>query len=92
MRTFEVFLKRPGKDEFRHAGSMQAPDATMAQMLARDAYCRRGEGDQMWLIDRVNVVAVDPDILATTTDLSHRANDGTAVAARRKAQRQEQSE
>ncbi len=89
MRTFEVFLKRPGKDEFRHVGSMQAPDPEMAQVLARDSYCRRGEGDQMWLVDRSDVVEVDQEVLATTTDLAHRTNDGSAVAARRKQLRAE---
>ncbi len=91
MKTFEVFLKRPGKDEFRHAGSLQASDAAMAKVLARDSYCRRGEGDQMWLVDRTDVLEVDPDFLATTLDLPHRSNDGSAVAARRKRLREESS-
>ncbi|MFW2381243.1 MAG: 1,2-phenylacetyl-CoA epoxidase subunit B [Acidimicrobiales bacterium] len=91
MKTFEVFLKRPGKDEFRHAGSLQAPDPAMAKILARDSYCRRGEGDQMWLVDRDDVLDVDPDLLATTVDLPHRTNDGSTVAARRKRLRQESS-
>ncbi|NNE94615.1 MAG: 1,2-phenylacetyl-CoA epoxidase subunit B [Acidimicrobiales bacterium] len=91
MRTYEVFLKRPGKDEFRHAGSLQAVDSEMAKILARDSYCRRGEGDQMWLVDRTHIVEVDPDLLATTVDLPHRNNDGSAVAARRKRLREQAS-
>lgn len=91
MNTYEVFLKKPGKDEFRHAGSMQAADADMAEVLARDAYCRRGEGEHLWLVDRENIVAVDPDVLATTVELPHRTNDGSAVAARRKRLREEAS-
>jgi phenylacetate-CoA oxygenase PaaH subunit len=89
MKTFEVFLKKPGKDEFRHAGSLQASDSAMARILARDSYCRRGEGDQMWLVDRSDVVEVDPDLLSTTADLSHRHNDGSAVASRRKRLREQ---
>ena len=91
MNTYEVFLKKAGKDEFRHAGSMQAADAAMATVLARDSYCRRGEGEHLWLIDRKNIVAVDPEVLATTVDLAHRTNDGSAVAARRKRLRKEAS-
>jgi phenylacetate-CoA oxygenase PaaH subunit len=91
MKTFEVFLKKPGKDEFRHAGSLQASDPAMARILARDSYCRRGEGDQMWLVDRNDVVEVDPDLLSTTADLAHRNNDGSAVAARRKRLREHAS-
>ncbi len=84
MRTYEIFLKRAGKDEFRHAGSMQAPDEEMATILAHDSYCRRGEGAEMWLVDRRHIIAADPDLLATTVDLAHRSNDGSRVAARRK--------
>ena len=91
MNTYEVFLKREGKDEFRHAGSMQAVDAAMASVLARDSYCRRGEGEQLWLVDRNDITAVDPEVLATTVDLAHRTNDGSAVAARRKRLRAEAS-
>lgn len=87
MRIWEVFLKREGKDEFRHAGSLEAPDAELAQLLARDSYCRRGEGREMWLVERSNVLVVDPDVLSVTVDQPHRANDGTAVAAHRRAQR-----
>ncbi|NNF52867.1 MAG: 1,2-phenylacetyl-CoA epoxidase subunit B [Acidimicrobiales bacterium] len=84
MRTYEVFLKKAGKEEFRHAGSLQAPDAEMARLLARDAYSRRGEGSEMWLVDRIHIIEGDKQLLAATADVSHRANDGSAVAARRK--------
>ncbi len=84
MRTYEVFLKKAGKDEFRHAGSLQAPDPEMAGLLARDAYSRRGEGSEMWLVDRTHIIEGDKELLETTANVSHRANDGSAVAARRK--------
>ncbi len=87
MSVFEVFLKKAGKDEFRHAGSLEAADAELAQLLARDTYCRRGEGAEMWLVERSNVLVADQDVLAVTADLPHRSNDGEAVAAHRKAQR-----
>ena len=84
MRTYEVFLKKAGKEEFRHAGSLDAPDPEMAGLLARDAYSRRGEGSEMWLVDRANIIEGDQELLETTANVSHRANDGSAVAARRK--------
>ncbi len=84
MRTYEVFLKKAGKEEFRHAGSLQAPDEEMARLLARDAYSRRGEGSEMWLVDRSHIIEGDQELLETTANVSHRANDGSAVAARRK--------
>lgn len=84
MRTYEVFLKKAGKEEFRHAGSLDAPDPEMAGLLARDAYSRRGEGSEMWLVDRTHIIEGDQELLETTANVSHRANDGSAVAARRK--------
>ncbi|MEZ5255755.1 MAG: hypothetical protein R2705_02295 [Ilumatobacteraceae bacterium] len=35
MKTYEVFLKKAGKDEFQHAGSLDAPDDAMALLYAR---------------------------------------------------------
>ncbi len=87
MSVFEVFLKKAGKDEFRHAGALEAADAELAQLLARDTYCRRGEGAEMWLVERSHILVADPEVLAVTADLAHRSNDGEAVAAHRRAQR-----
>ena len=56
MRTYEVFLRRAGKEGFAHAGSLDAPDDELALVLAREAYVRRGEGDEMWLVDRAHVL------------------------------------
>jgi ring-1,2-phenylacetyl-CoA epoxidase subunit PaaB len=92
MNTYEVFLKKDGKEEFRHVGSMQAPDAEMALPLARETYARRAEGDAMWLVDRTDLLVADPALLAPNADKPHRHNDGMRVAARRKAQRTSQNE
>ena len=64
MRIYEVFLKREGKEEFRHAGSLEAADDELAVVLARETYVRRAEGDQLWLVDRRHVVTVEPEFLA----------------------------
>ena len=88
MKVYEVFLKKAGKDEFRHAGSLEAPDDDMAEMLARDTYCRRGEGEEMWLVERHHVLVADPDALAVTADQPHRHNDGAAIAEHRREQRE----
>ena len=44
MRIYEVFLKREGKEEFRHAGSLEAADDELGLILARETYVRRAEG------------------------------------------------
>jgi len=88
MRVYEVFLKRDGKEEFRHAGSLEAADDELALVLARENYTRRAEGDQMWLVDRANIVSATPEFIAPNADKPHRHNDGSTVASRRRARRE----
>jgi len=89
MRTYEVFLKKDGKDEFRHAGSLEAADDELAVVLARETYLRRAEGDWAWLVDRADVVAVEAEFVAPNADKPHRHNDGSLVAAGRRSRRDE---
>jgi phenylacetate-CoA oxygenase PaaH subunit len=89
VRVYEVFLKKAGKEEFRHAGSLEASDPELAALLARENYARRAEGDEMWLVDRASIIEVDPAFIAPNADKPHRHNDGTAVAAWRKAHRRD---
>lgn len=88
MNTYEVFLKKPGRDEFRHAGSLDAPDDEMALMFARETHVRRGEGAELWLVERHHVLVGDEAELAVNTDKPHRHNDGSLVAERRKRNRE----
>ena len=92
MRTYEVFLKKPGKDPFEHAGSLDAPDDELAVVLAREAYARRAEGEEMWLVDRAHVLAAGGAFLAVNAGREYRHNDGALVAARRKQRRAEAAE
>lgn len=88
MRTWEVFLKKEGKDEFRHAGSLEAATPDLALVLARENYARRAEGHEMWLVDRTDVVVGPPDFVAPNADKPHRHHDGARVAERRRATRE----
>jgi ring-1,2-phenylacetyl-CoA epoxidase subunit PaaB len=87
MNIYEVFLKKAGKDEFRHAGSLEAPDDEMAILYGRESYGRRAEGAEMWLVRRTHVIEADPAFLAANVDKPHRHNDGSEIAARRKRRR-----
>ena len=87
MNVYEVFLKKAGRDEFRHAGSLEAPDDEMAILYGRESYARRAEGAEMWLVERGHIIAADPSFLAANADKPHRHNDGSEIAARRKRQR-----
>ncbi|MDH3678773.1 MAG: 1,2-phenylacetyl-CoA epoxidase subunit B [Acidimicrobiia bacterium] len=88
MPVYEVFLKKDGRDEFRHAGSLEAANDELALVLSRETHLRRGEGDRLWLVRRDHVITADVDFLAPNTDKPHRHHDGKAVAARRRAARE----
>ncbi|WP_411698579.1 1,2-phenylacetyl-CoA epoxidase subunit B [Conyzicola sp.] len=89
MRIYEVFLKRDGKEEFRHAGSLEAPNEELAIVLARENYARRAEGRTMWIVDREHILTGDETFVAPNADKPQRHNDGSRVAARRKAARRD---
>ena len=87
MKTYEVFLKKAGRDEFRHAGSIEAATDELALVLARENYARRAEGERMWLVDRADIVVGNGDFIAPNANKPHRHSDGAAVAQRRRSQR-----
>jgi len=89
MRRYEVFLKKDGRDEYRHAGSLDAPDPEMALVLARESYPRRAEGDRLWLVDREGLIIGDADVVGPNADKPHRHNDGERIAVRRRQLRGE---
>lgn len=88
MAVYEVFLKKDGRDEFRHAGALEAANDELAIILARESYIRRAEGDRLWLVPRAKVIVADDDFITPNKDKPHRHHDGGAVAARRKAARE----
>ncbi|HIG25719.1 MAG TPA: 1,2-phenylacetyl-CoA epoxidase subunit B [Acidimicrobiia bacterium] len=90
MRIYEVFLKRDGKDEFRHAGSIEAANDELALVMARENYTRRAEGNRMWLVDREHLVFGDDQFITPNEDKPHRHNDGSRVATHRRSQREAQ--
>ena len=87
MNVYEVFLKKDGKEEFRHVGALEAATEDLALVLARESYVRRAEGDRLWVVRRDHVIAADEDFVAPNADKPHRHHDGAAVASRRKAAR-----
>ena len=87
MHVYEVFVKRDGREEFRHVGALEAADDQLATVLAREVYLRRAEGDRLWVVRRDHVIVADDDFVAPNADKSHRHHDGAAVAERRRASR-----
>lgn len=58
---WEVFVRSSRGLSHVHAGSVHAPDATMALRNARDLYTRRNEGTSVWVVPAAAITASDPD-------------------------------
>ena len=58
---WEVFVRSSRGLSHVHAGSLHAPDATMALRNARDLYTRRNEGVSIWCVRSEDIAATDPD-------------------------------
>ncbi len=57
---WEVFIRSRAGLPHKHAGSVHAPDATMALQAARDVYTRRGESVSLWVVPSAAIIASDP--------------------------------
>ncbi|GGF11767.1 1,2-phenylacetyl-CoA epoxidase subunit PaaB [Subtercola lobariae] len=58
---WEVFVRSSRGLSHVHAGSLHAPDETMAVRNARDLYTRRNEGVSVWVVRASDITASDPD-------------------------------
>ena len=56
---YEVFRRERKGQPFQHAGSLAAPDASFAEVYAREQYGRRGESVALWVVPRDAVHEVD---------------------------------
>jgi ring-1,2-phenylacetyl-CoA epoxidase subunit PaaB len=57
---WEVFVRPKRGLAHLHAGSLHAPDATMALRNARDLYTRRQEGVSIWVVPATAITASSP--------------------------------
>ena len=57
---WEVFIRPRNGLAHKHCGSIHAADEVMALQAARDVYTRRGEGQSIWVVRSVDIVASDP--------------------------------
>ncbi|MDR7329927.1 1,2-phenylacetyl-CoA epoxidase subunit PaaB [Corynebacterium guangdongense] len=58
---YEVFVRTGRGLSHVHAGSLHAPDDTMALRNARDLYTRRNEGSSVWVVPTETITSSDPD-------------------------------
>ena len=58
---WEVFVRSSRGLSHVHAGSLHAPDATMALRNGRDLYTRRNEGSSVWVVPSEAISSTAPD-------------------------------
>ena len=57
---WEVFVQDAQGEPHSHAGSLHAPDASMAMQNARDVYSRRGKVLSIWVVPASVITASCP--------------------------------
>ena len=73
MDVYEVFRRSGHKNPFEHCGTVIAPDADMALLLAKECYFRRREGNHLWVARRSDISSFsDESMLEIAADKSYR--------------------
>ncbi len=76
---FEVFHQQARGEPHVHVGSVHAPDAEMAIILAKEQYCRRQACVNIWVVPASAIHATayeNDDIFERATDKSYRESWG----------------
>jgi ring-1,2-phenylacetyl-CoA epoxidase subunit PaaB len=78
--VFEVFHQSKRGEPHIHVGSVHAPDAEMALMLARDQFARRLDCASLWVVRSDHITATSYEDAETwfepATDKSYREASG----------------
>ncbi len=77
--VWEVFQQDHRGEHHRHVGSLHAPDAEVALVLAKEAYARRGDCVNLWVVPASCIHATDyadADVFVHTTDKMYREPGG----------------
>lgn len=78
-RLWEVFQQSVRGEHHAHVGSLHAPDAEIALVLAKENYARRGACVNLWVVPAASIHAtdyLDADVFEHTTDKSYREPSG----------------
>jgi ring-1,2-phenylacetyl-CoA epoxidase subunit PaaB len=73
--TYEVFHQKKRGDQHIHVGIIHAANPEMAVMLAKEAFGRRRQTSNLWVIKSTQVYATayeDQDIFETTPEKTYR--------------------
>ena len=83
---YEVFRQERKGQPFQHAGSLPAPDASFAEVYAREQYGRRGESVALWVVPREAVHEVDEFV--DELERNYHRVDGYSLKAKLKEARE----
>ena len=86
MNVYEVFRQERKGQPFQHAGSVVAPDASFADVYAREQYGRRGESVALWIVPRDAVHEVDEFV--DELERNYHRVDGYSLKAKLKEARE----
>jgi len=78
-QVFEVFHQQARGEPHVYVGSIHAPDAQMALVLAKEQYARRQACVSLWVVPIIAITATqssDDDIFERPTDKSYRESWG----------------
>lgn len=74
-QTYEVFHQAKTGGHHMHVGCVHAPNPEMAIVLAKETYGRRGQTNNMWVVDTGSILtmrAEDSDVFETTPEKQYR--------------------
>lgn len=78
-QTYEVFVMRTRGSQAQHVGSLHAPDAEMALVLAKEQFARRSQCVALWVVPTEAILWTSPEeeeIFLPATDKSYREPQG----------------
>ena len=81
-KVFEVFHQQARGEPHVYVGSVHAPDAEMALVLAKEQYARRMACVNLWVVRAADITAsnyADSDLFEHATDKSYREAYGYKV-------------
>ena len=78
-QVWEVFQQDRRGEHHHHVGSVHAPDAEMALVLAKENFVRRGPCVNLWVVPSSAILATayaDADLFRPTSDKTYREAAG----------------
>jgi ring-1,2-phenylacetyl-CoA epoxidase subunit PaaB len=93
--SFEVFHQEKRGEQTQHVGSLRAPSAELALVLAKEQYGRRSRTVAIWVVPTSEILTIstdDADVFSTAVEKDYREAKGYRVGQKLKAWKRKQTE